>query len=663
MGDLSMWGGMWQAAFAIATGFVLLGLGWPLVRFLDRGQTLHDAERAGIAFLLGAFAVYFGVFLIGTWWLNPYGMGALALGLTAAAVPGWLSLPWVRAGRFIAAEARLARCRPLSALLWLTYIGVALSGLVQGLAPPNDYDSLMYQLSLPQYDVEVGRRAHAWAFGATTAKTLFPEMMGHFSRLALVLAGDGSAQMIHGLFAIMASGGAAALARRAGATGNTPLLAALLFIACRVVVWEMGSVEVDVPLTAFTVFATVTYLAWRTSNSANLMAVFGLMIGGAILTKYHGLVVAAAFVPLFIWDLVKLHTGFRVRAFGQLAVGGLIALAAVSPHLVRNWLQTGNPLFPLFNHIFNSGLPDLYAGGAAHYGHGRALLDLLVSPVLISVMPMHFYDGMVLGTPYFLALAPLVLLRADRGRKLAPLWTCTATYFVLWFYTQAHQVRFLLPIVPMFAAAAAMGADALWTAAKGTPSLRTLTVAALLPMAVAQSAFVGIYAMLRIPPAIGLVSAADYHAKTPTLTGARYATCMFVRERLKPGEHYYSDLQPHSYYCPQATVLWRYFEDEAKWWITSRTPPKMAFDEFLKRAEALDLRFFIVATGYENRRNNLGKPIRESYDVATMSRFGPQLAAAFTALEPVMEESFSAVYDGSAVINWLKENRARVPAD
>ncbi len=631
----------------------MVGVGWPVVARLDCGQCLHPAEKTCVAFLLGSFAVYFGVYVIGTWWLNIPGMGVLMAVLAGAAVPGLRAMPWERFGAFLAAEICRSRANPGIALLWLVLIGVAASGLVQGLAPPNDYDSLMYQLSIPQYDVEAGRRVHAWALGASTIKTLFPEMMGHLSRVALTLAGAGAAQMIHGLFSLVAAGAAASIAWRCGASSPVAILAALLFLACRAVVWEMGSVEVDAPLGAYAGFALVVYLAWRNRPAAGLMAVFGLMIGGGILVKYHGFAIALAFAPLMALDLLRTHPDRRVNTAGFLALGAGLALIAVAPHLVRNFVQSGNPIFPLFNGLFYLGAPDFYSGTAASYGTGRSLLDLLIAPWTFSITPMQHYDGMVLGAPYLLAFAPLVLLRPDRGRAFIPALIVAAVYFIQWFHLLSQQVRFLLPIVPVLAAMAASGAHALWTTCSRHMMTRAAAIAVFVPFAALQTMFVGIYALIRVPPAVGLVSPADYHAKTPTLTGAQYATCMYIREWLKPGERYYSAIHPHSFYCPQVQAVPTYFDDEAKWWLKSATPPEMPFDEFLRRAEAMKFRFFIIPTGYEFRRNDTADA-QFMEQTAGMLRFGAGLAPAFSALTPLSVGAFSSVYDGPEVIAWLK---------
>lgn len=662
MTDATVLSAIWQIFFAVLVGAVLVGIGFPIVARLDRGRVLHVAEQAGIGFLIGAFVLYCGVFLIGTWWLNVYGMSALLAALMLAAIPGWRSLPWQALRDFIRTEVRQAPERPMTGILWLVLIGVAVTQVLQGLAPANDYDSLMYHLSRPQLDVEAGHRLHAWALGAGTRTTLFPEMMGHMSRLSLILADAGAAQMIHGLFSIAAAAAAAALAWRAAATRAIAVLAALLFLSCRAVVWQMGSVEVDAPLAAFSGFALVAYLAWRKQSEMGLMVLFGLAIGGGSLVKYHGFAVALAFAPLMIGDIVCAARSNLWRTTGHLMLGSMTALVVTLPHLIRNTLQSGSPLFPLFHNVFNPGAPDLFSDTAAIYGTGRTLLDLIQSPWTLSVMPMHYYDGMVLGAPYLLAFAPLVLLRADRGRTFLPMILVAGIYFVEWFYLLSQQVRFLLPIVPILSAMAAVGAAALWEANVQNVVLRRLAGAIFAAFIAVQAMFVGIYVMLRLPPALGLVSFADYHTKTPTLTGASYATCMYIRERLKPNERYYSEIQPHPFYCPQAQVIWRYFDDEAKWWLKSKTPPQMSFDEFLERADKMAFRFLIMPSAFENRRNDTGKSVRVETDLDSETRFGRYLGPAMAELTPLISGPFSSVYDGPAVIAWLKAHRDTRPA-
>ncbi|HEX9701804.1 MAG TPA: hypothetical protein VGA19_03065, partial [Rhodospirillales bacterium] len=133
-------------AYSLAVWAVLTGIGWSVVRRLDAADHLSGGERAAAASLVGCFAIYFGVFAIGIVRLDGISMWGLAAVLAVAAVSGLRRIPWPALAAAARAEVRTATGEPWAAVLWLTLVVVALGSLLQGLAPPNDYDSLMYHL-------------------------------------------------------------------------------------------------------------------------------------------------------------------------------------------------------------------------------------------------------------------------------------------------------------------------------------------------------------------------------------------------------------------------------------------------------------------------------------------------------------------------------------
>ena len=70
------------------------------------------------------------------------------------------------------------------------------------------------------------------------------------------------------------------------------------------------------------------------------------------------------------------------------------------------------------------------------------------------------FDGMILGAPLLLALAPLLVFERDRLARWGPALSVALVYYVEWFYLVGQQVRFLLPAFPVFAAMVAAGVAA-----------------------------------------------------------------------------------------------------------------------------------------------------------------------------------------------------------
>jgi len=344
---------MTSVLFVIAFAVGMTGIGWSVVERLDPAGRLNGGERLALAFATGCYAIYFGVFAIGPFRLDTVSMWALALVCTLGALPGLFRMPWRAFVALARTEIRAATADRWTAGLWLAALAIALSSLLQGMAPPNDYDSLMYHLAFPQYDVEMGRSEIAWDRAMPHA--LFPAMASNLSRFALATMNAGVAQMLHGLFGIVAALGAAMLTLRLGLGKRVALIAAVFFLAIRVVVWQMATSETDVPVAAFLVLSLLVYLAWRQNDETGLGILFGLMVGGGILVKYHGFPVALSFAPLMLYDLAV-----RKKSWVRALAGPVTALAVIAPHMVRNFVLTHNPIYPLFNSVFNPGTPNYF---------------------------------------------------------------------------------------------------------------------------------------------------------------------------------------------------------------------------------------------------------------------------------------------------------------
>lgn len=645
--------------FVVVVSFLLICVGWPLVHALDRGKSLNDGERLTLSFLVGCFVSYLGVFAIGLFRLDSVSMWGWIAFLGVCALPGFRQLPWARSKDNLTNQVAKCRKDPWLAVLWLSVLATGLSSLIQGMAPPNDYDSLMYHLTQPQYDVEMGRLSIPWDRALGTE--LFPALAGNLSRLALATVGPGAAQMLHGMLGIAAGLGSAMLVLRMGGGIKTALAGALFFLAARVVIWEMATVETDVSLAAFAIGAVLSYQAFRNQPSYGLALLTGLIIGCGILTKYHGFVLAAAFGPLILFDLFRKRTSIAFTIALPLA-----SLVSLLPHMARNYALTENPIYPLFNTVFNPDKHNFFVAAATRvegvgYGTGRSLIDLITTPWNMFVYPMHLFDGMIFGAPYLLAFAPLLLLDPRQVKSWVPALSVAGFYYMGWFYLIDFQVRFLTPIMPILAAAAAMGFVLLWQRVQPFVLLKIGFGCLAVLIGINQLLFVGVYSAIRLPVAVGLMSPSDYHLKTPTMNGAMYGTCTFIRDHLRPGARYFSSIQPHSFYCPQAAAINNIFPERARWWLEgSTTPAELSLEEFIERAEHHSLQFFIAPARSYNRRNDTAKMIITEVD-SSIYRYGQFLVPIFASLKPLASGPYTNVYEGAEVISQLKKRLAEQP--
>ena len=623
----------WLAAFAAAA----LGLGRPLLSWLDPARRLSWSERGIVAFLLGAAIASFATWGVGSLRYDATAMGGLSALLALLGLPG-LALWW----RERPVAAPLGR---VEAVLLAAAIAAALNLVVNALPPPADFDSLNYHLALPQRDLERGIiRVHPFDFFS-----FFPALAENLYRLALATVGDRAAQGIHALFGVAAGALAAALAGRLGGDRVVALAAFLLFALIRTVIWEAGTTQVELALTAYAMAALLATRVGAESRDGRLVLLAGLLLGLAVNCKYLGLPLALALGAAMLIDVVA-----RRISPAALLGGAALAFATLVPLFWRNYAAIANPIYPLFHNLFVAGTSAPYAESAGGLGRSeRSLLNLLRAPWDIFIFATRYFDGQVFGTPYLLALVPVgvAALRFRLGAWREGL--TAALYFVMWYHLLSQQVRFLTPLFPLLAAVAAIGLVALARAAAGRRAIAVLLAVFALVALVNQAMFAGVYARLRFPAALGQQSIESYLAM-PTIEGSHHAACGFVRSRLQPGETYVMATDIHSYYCPQQPMLTDWFPDEVSLVGRPGQPRPLDAAAVLAGFERHKVRLVVLSTATEQRNTGTGAvvnlPRASLAGIRLLEVFDPVLAEA----KPLFTEPRLAVYDARDLMERLR---------
>ncbi len=637
---------MTAALFSLFLTAILIGSGWSLVRFLDASNQLTTGERVVAAFVTGLVLLYFSVYAVGFWRLDAVSMAWVGLALAILSLPAALQILPHRIPA-VFREIFPWRTDKRQCLLLLGVAAVAASGLLQGLAPPNDYDSLLYHLAIPKYDLERGFIGFPWNHALSQA--FHPELTRNLTRFSMAFVGADAAQMMHGVITVAGAAGSSMLARRMGLSASAAALSALLFLATRVVVWQMATVETDVAAASFAAIAFCIYLAWRESRTVALGILFGIVLGAALVTKLYAFVFALALGGLILSDVLR----GRLPIFTA-SIGPLFSLLVYLPHGIRTYRLTGNPVYPVLNTMFNPGKPNPLRLEDIEMGVGRGLADFLLSPWNLSVHPTEYFDGMVLGAPIFLAFLPMVFVARRQFSHLGAMVVVAGVYFVGWFWLLGQHVRYLLPVLPLVCAMTAGGLVFVWDEAARARFARVGLSAVVGVLAVTQLMFVAIYAAIRLPVSLGLMTPDTYHSRTPTLGGAFYDTCNFITEHLEPNERVISLLTPHSYYCPQARAILTTFDEDSRWWLNSDHAPRLSPAEFLAHMERANVRFVVIQARYEDRTTNIARsPVTTEINLAGRP-FGNVLAAPLQTLEPVFENPLTRVYDGRQVLEMLR---------
>jgi hypothetical protein len=370
-------------------------------------------------------------------------------------------------------------CNWQNSIFWLLCIAAVIHiGCVLILAsvPPISRDALIHHLAIPKMYL-----LHGGMYEIPSMHySYFPMNIDLLYLLPLYFKNEIAAKYIHFIFAILTAGLLYrylkdALDRTYG------LIGALFFLTIPVIVKLSVTVYVDLGLILFSWACLYFYLKWYDNNfRIRYLVLSGIACGLALGTKYNGLillVVMSALVP--IGYSLKTNNGlprgyYRKRyrnSFKGLKWGigfGLIALIIFSPWMIRNTIWKQNPVYPLFNNVFNppeqvvkSSLPEekktpRNAFWMRRHVYNESFAQTLAIPVRAFFQGQDdnpkYFDGKL--NP-FLLLLPLMAFVRVREKNLTTLKahrTIFAVFVLLFilfvFFRVDFRIRYMAPAIP-----------------------------------------------------------------------------------------------------------------------------------------------------------------------------------------------------------------------
>ncbi len=440
-------------AFCLRQFFPRLSL--PL---LDRWLVSSFLGMGGLAVLmfgLGIFQLYnrWLVWLL----LAGIGIGVSKAWLQTLALPSaaWLKQKWLNrspAGEYPAAERQAA--------LGLALILIFLAGTyLWALSPAVRYDALSYHLAVPETYVRSGGMVDM-PEAANTYWVHYAEML---YTLALLLAGQPLPGLIHFTSCLLSAGFVFALTRRL--SSRSAWIAALLFCSIPLINIEAGSAYIELFL-ALTLLGTVYFgVRWWFDQEMGWLGLAGIGAGLAVGSKVSMIPLLAPLGLLFLWGLIGRRPGWK-SGLQALLIFGLPLVLLSSVWFGRDWLWTGNPVFPMFNGIFRSS-KWFVQGSLVSFGAVKqtAWLDYFLLPYTLVVQPGKFYhetSGAILAGVPLLAVPWGYWRRSGTADKLpglaVGLW-CASLLGAALVFTSSPNLRYLIPVYALWSCLAGLNGE------------------------------------------------------------------------------------------------------------------------------------------------------------------------------------------------------------
>jgi len=489
---------LWLVAGCILAG--AWSIGHLLLRPIDLGLPRRCCERTVFAFALGLSALSLltlGLGLAG--WLSQVLFGALiGIAIVAEVLLRLRSSAADRRADTVmnsaAGGADAATAGPTLKAACLVAMLPFLLAMALGAALPSvDFDVNEYHLQGPKEFYQAGRIT----FLPHNVYTSFPFLTEMLSLLAMVLRGDWFRGALAGKTVLMMFAPLTALALyTAGRRWFHPAagwLAATIYLTTP---WTVRISTIALTEGGLACYLLVTLLASviaveqlrRRGSASGMCLVAGLLAGSAMACKYPGVlsVVIPAGLLIAAASLMRPRSGASAAdAHSDAATAGqagqrfkpalvftLGVTLTIGPWLLKNLVQTGNPVYPLMYTVFGGADWDNDLNVKWRNGHRPDDYKLSKLPFWITDVSAR-NDWL---SPLLYGFAPLAFLWTRHRKGVGSLWLYVAWLFATWWLFTHRIDRFWVPMLPVVALLA--GAGAAWSARPAWILISTACLAA-----------------------------------------------------------------------------------------------------------------------------------------------------------------------------------------
>lgn len=502
--------GLLVAAIALAGLVVDAGLAFLVPARASVPGNRHPADRWLLRFGLGSAAWILSLFALAAmgWFgaLQIWGLviASVALGLAALLLRPKLNrdqTPATKRQREDPLGRKPQRFQPIATAILVSALATtAVVLVVQSLRPDVSWDASVYHLTLPKLYLAQGGFLRV-PFNVYSNWPLGIELL---FGAAMALRDYVLAKLFHFSLGALT---AVAVYRIAGPRFG--LLGAAFFLFNPVVLFEIRIAYIDLAYALFFLLASQKLSQALDSpvgspNRLHHLAHCSLLAAILCAVKLNGFF--GPMVLFLIWAGSSLRSSRRINVrqwLGEVAWWVVPSLLLGAPWLIKNWLLTGNPVYPLLYEWFggpewSSRLSEQHAAWQRAIGMGRQWIDYLLLPfrvIWFGELGYGTFDGKIHRA--WLVLLPLALYGARgstaRSRMAGRFLVASALFFLLWAFT-SQQMRLLLPILPLLSVAATLGISALFDRLQNAANPRAATsleivLALAVALALVQSAW------------------------------------------------------------------------------------------------------------------------------------------------------------------------------
>jgi len=342
-------------------------------------------------------------------------------------------------------------------LLFLLFLLIS-SIVVLACVPPVSKDALTHHLAVPRLYLKHGGMYEI----PFIPFSYFPMNLDLLYLIPLYFKNDIVPKFIHFTFGLLTAWIIFSYIKRRINTIYA-LFGSIFFLSIPIIVKLSITVYVDLGLIFFSTASLLLLLKWIEKGfPLKLLLLSASFCGLAVGTKYNGLVtlfLLTSFVPFLYVRHQQDKNQNYLKAAGYGILFLFIAFIFFSPWMIRNYLWTTNPIYPLYDHWFNpqNAIDKQRIGLFAFrsFAYHETWWQMALLPVRIFFQGQdgnpQYFDGRLNPFLFFLLFFAFYGIRRDsaiiRNEKTIML-TFVVLFFAFAFFSSSLRIRYISPIIP-----------------------------------------------------------------------------------------------------------------------------------------------------------------------------------------------------------------------
>jgi hypothetical protein len=340
-------------------------------------------------------------------------------------------------------------------ILWMFVFAVLVTEILLCLVPPTARDELTHHLAIPRLYVRSGKIIEV----PMALYSYYPMLLDMLYTPWVAWGYDFVPKLIHCLYGFLT--GLLLYAYSSRRMNSVYGLLGFLFFISLPAVLRIGHwAYVDLGTAFYAAASLFCLLRWREENHSAWLIHAALASGFCAATKPNGLLALFLLTCVFIVVLARRPRESPLRRLSCCVSYGLIAALPLLPWLIKNWLQTGNPFFPLLGNFFPGSPTASEEGSAAAFAglaifakrallYGESWWEIAALPLRVFIAGRddspQYFDGIL--SPILILFLPWAFKGKWREEKVA-LFTFALVYFAYAVFLADLRIRYILPIVP-----------------------------------------------------------------------------------------------------------------------------------------------------------------------------------------------------------------------